>query len=67
MKKSVADEFTAADKGGKLPERVKDGKPVKSRGEKVVRLEINGVTRRSPILRAAPRRRQEVGRWPSIG
>jgi hypothetical protein len=34
VKPSVAKEFTESDKGGKLPERVKDGKPVKSRGEK---------------------------------
>jgi len=32
IKPSVAKEFTASDKGGKLPERVKDGKP--SRGER---------------------------------
>lgn len=34
IKKSVAEEFTKSDPGGKLPERVKDGEPVKSRGEK---------------------------------
>jgi hypothetical protein len=30
----AAAEFAAADKGGKLPEKVKDGKPAKSRGER---------------------------------
>lgn len=30
----AAAEFAAADKGGKLPENVKDGKPAKSRGER---------------------------------
>jgi hypothetical protein len=34
VKPSVAKEFTDADKPGKLPARVKDGKPVKSRGDK---------------------------------
>ena len=34
IKRSVVKEFTDSDPGGKLPERVKDGKPVKSRGEK---------------------------------
>jgi len=30
----AAAEFAAADKGGKLPEHVKDGEPSKSRGKK---------------------------------
>jgi len=30
----VASEFANADPGGKLPEKVKDGKPVKSRSER---------------------------------
>jgi hypothetical protein len=30
----AAKEFAAADPGGKLPEKVKDGKPVKSRGDR---------------------------------
>lgn len=30
----AAKEFAAADPGGKLPAKVKDGKPVKSRSEK---------------------------------
>jgi len=34
IKPSVAKEFNAADKGGKLPEKVKDGKPAKSRRER---------------------------------
>jgi len=29
LKKSVADDFTKADPGGKLPAQVKEGKPVK--------------------------------------
>lgn len=31
---NAAKEFANADPGGKLPEKVKDGKPVKSRSEK---------------------------------
>jgi hypothetical protein len=34
IKPKVAEEFTAADPGGKLPEHVKDGKPIKSRGDR---------------------------------
>lgn len=34
IKRSVAKEFADADPGGKLPTKVKDGKPVKSRSEK---------------------------------
>ena len=30
----AAKEFADADPGGKLPDKVKDGKPVKSRGER---------------------------------
>lgn len=31
---NAAKEFAASDPGGKLPAKVKDGKPVKSRGER---------------------------------